>query len=109
MNEILYLYMVIISHNKAMVFGEAVSTLPWLLPVANIVAVIYLMPRPSHVVPVSLCDRDECLDCINVLGLHLVNPCGGGQQGEPPQGLHETVPLQLQTFQSGDEISIFLN
>ena len=31
MNEILYLYTVKISHNKVMVFREAVSTLLWLI------------------------------------------------------------------------------
>lgn len=54
-----------------------------------------LMPGVAQVVAISVGHSDERLDGVNVLLLHLCDARAGCQQGEPCQGLHICIPLQL--------------
>lgn len=54
-----------------------------------------LVPRVAEVVAVGVGHSDEGLDGVDVLLLHFGDARAGGQQGEPRQGLHVRVPLQL--------------
>ncbi len=54
-----------------------------------------LVPGVAQVVAVSVGHSDEGLDGVNVLLLHFCDAWAGCQQGEPGQGLHVCIPLQL--------------
>ena len=54
-----------------------------------------LMPGVAKVIAISVGHSDEGLDGVNVLLLHFWDARAGRQQGEPRQGLHIRVPLQL--------------
>ena len=53
------------------------------------------MPCPSKVVTISLCNSDECLDCVNVLGFYFMQSRCCCEECEPWQSLNETVTLKL--------------
>lgn len=57
--------------------------------------VAYLVPGVAQVVAIGVGHSDEGLNGVNVLLLHFWDARAGGQQGEPRQGLHIRIPLQL--------------
>ena len=54
-----------------------------------------VQPGVAQVVAVRLRHRDQRLDRVDVLGLHLGDGGVGGEQGEASEGLHVGVTLQL--------------
>ena len=61
----------------------------------NITDSAHLEPRAAQIVAISVCDRDERLDGVYVLQLHLCDGCGARQKCEPRKGLDVGVALQL--------------
>ena len=55
----------------------------------------HLEPRAAQIVAISVCDRDERLDGVYVLQLHLCDGCGTRQKCEPRKGLDVGIALQL--------------
>ena len=55
----------------------------------------HLEPRAAQIVAISVGDRDERLDGVDVLQLHLCDGCGARQKCEPCKGLNVGVALQL--------------
>lgn len=53
------------------------------------------MPGVAQIVPVGVGHGDQGLDGVDVFLFHLGDAGAGRQQGEPGQGLHVGVALQL--------------